>query len=110
LEGPGAGRAAAMFDGPMRAIRFARAVLSRARVAGIDLAAGVCFGACRVGEPDAEGPAVRLAPRVAERAEAREGLGTETVKALVAGSGLAFAARGALDGGDLLFAAPADPA
>jgi serine/threonine protein kinase/pimeloyl-ACP methyl ester carboxylesterase len=104
LDGPGAGRAAAMFDGPMRAVRFARAVLARARLAGVDLAAGVCFDTCRMGDADVAGAAVTLAPAVAARAAAGEVLVTGPAKALLTGAGLAFANRGAIDGGVELYA------
>jgi hypothetical protein len=99
LDGPGAGRAAAMFDGPMRAVRFARAVLARARLAGLELAAGVCLDTCRMGDADVSGAAVTLAPAVAARAAAGEVVVAGSVKALLSGAGLAFADRGALDEG-----------
>jgi hypothetical protein len=104
LDGRGRGRAVAMFDGPMRAVRFARAVLSRVRLAGVELAAGVCFGACHLGDADVEGAAPRTAPEVAARAEPGEVLVTGPVQALLAGSGLSFAERGSLDDGVPLFA------
>jgi hypothetical protein len=110
LDGPGPGRAAAMFDGPMRAVRFARAVLSRVRLAGAELAAGVCFDESRLGDTEVNGPALRLAPAVAARARPGEVLVTGTVKALLAGSGLAFEARGVLGADVALHALLPDPA
>jgi class 3 adenylate cyclase len=94
LDGPGPGRAAAMFDGPMRAVRFARAVLARVRFAGVELGAGVCFDECQLGETEVDGAAVRLAPALAARAQPGEVLVTGTVRALLQSSGLGFAARG----------------
>jgi pimeloyl-ACP methyl ester carboxylesterase len=110
LDGPGPGRAAAMFDGPSRAVGFSRAVLAQAAQVGVELAAGVCCDACRLGETEVDGAAVHLAPAVAARAEPGEVLVTGPARALLEGAGLSFAARGALEGGVELFAALGDPA
>ena len=99
LDGMGHGRATAMFDGPGRAVRFASAVIGRARALGVELAAGVCFDACHVGDADVEGAAVRLAPLVAKHAGAGEIVVTQTVKALLGGGGMRLAERGELAGG-----------
>jgi eukaryotic-like serine/threonine-protein kinase len=80
------GRAAAMFDGPGRAVRFARAMLARARALGIELGAGVSFDTCRFGDADVDGDAVRLAPRVAAQAAAGEVLVSDAVRALLGGA------------------------
>jgi serine/threonine protein kinase/pimeloyl-ACP methyl ester carboxylesterase/truncated hemoglobin YjbI len=98
LCGPGDGRAAAMFDGPSRAVRFARAVLARARALGVELAAGVSFDTCRLGDADVDGDAVRLAPLVAAQAAAGEILVSDSARALLGGA-LKLAPRGELPGG-----------
>jgi serine/threonine protein kinase/pimeloyl-ACP methyl ester carboxylesterase len=92
------GRAAAMFDGPGRALRFARATLARARALGVELAAGVSFDTCRFGEANVEGDAVRLAPQIAAQATAGEILVSDAVRALVGGA-IPLAPRGELPGG-----------
>lgn len=79
-------RAAAMFDGPGRALRFARATLARARALGVELAAGVSFDTCRFGDANVDGDAVRLAPRIAAQAAAGEVLVSDAVRALVGGA------------------------
>jgi serine/threonine protein kinase/pimeloyl-ACP methyl ester carboxylesterase len=86
LSGLGDGRAAAMFDGPGRAVRFARAVLARARALGIELAAGVSFATCWFGDDDVNGPAVRLAPLVTAQAAAGEILVSDGARALLGGA------------------------
>jgi serine/threonine protein kinase/pimeloyl-ACP methyl ester carboxylesterase/hemoglobin-like flavoprotein len=91
------GRAAAMFDGPGRAMRFARATLARARALGVELAAGVSFDTCRFGEADIDGEAVRLAPHIAAQAAAGEVLVSDPVRALLGGA-IPLAPRGELAG------------
>jgi class 3 adenylate cyclase len=108
IELEGLGRATAMFDGPARAVRFARAMIARARTAGVPLAAGVSFDACRLGDADVAGFAVRAAPRVAERAAAGEVVVTDAVRALLAGGGAHFLDRGAMPGLGRLYALLAD--
>jgi hypothetical protein len=105
LDGPGHGRAAAMFDGPARAVGFSRAVLAQAARAGVELAAGVCLDACRLGDTEVDGAAVRLAPAVAARAGPGEVVVTGPVRALLEGAGLSFVERGALEDGVALYAA-----
>src|SRR5262249_60591551 len=97
LAGPAEGRAAGMFAGPGRALRFARATLARARALGVELAAGVSFDACRFGDANVEGDAVRLAPRIAAQAAAGEVLVSDAVRALVGGA-VQRAPRGAVPG------------
>jgi len=110
LCGPGDGRAAAMFDGPGRAVRFARAVLARGRALGIELGAGVCFETCWFGEADVEGPAVHLAPLVAAQAAAGEILVSDGARALLGGA-VKLEPRGRLPGdGARLHAVRNEPA
>jgi serine/threonine protein kinase/pimeloyl-ACP methyl ester carboxylesterase/hemoglobin-like flavoprotein len=107
LFGPGNGRAAAMFDGPGRAVRFARAVLARARVLGIELAAGVSFDTCWFGDADMDGDAVRLAPLVAAQAVGGEILVSDGTRALLGGA-VKLAPRGELPDGTKLHAVEPD--
>jgi class 3 adenylate cyclase len=94
---PGDGRAAAMFGGPGRAVRFARAVLARARTLGIELAAGVSFDTCWFGEADVDGPAVRLASLVVAQATAGEIVVSDGARALLGGA-VKLVPRGELAG------------
>ncbi len=84
----------AAFDGPARAIRCAAAVRERARAQGIDLRAGIHTGECEIIGDKLGGIAVHTGSRVADKAEPGEILVSQTVKDLVAGSGLQFAERG----------------
>jgi pimeloyl-ACP methyl ester carboxylesterase len=94
---PGDGRAVAMFDGPGRAVRFARAVLERARGRGLELAAGICFDTCGFGDTDVHGTAVARAPVVAAQAAAGEIMVTDGARALLVGH-YTLVARGELPG------------
>jgi serine/threonine protein kinase/pimeloyl-ACP methyl ester carboxylesterase/hemoglobin-like flavoprotein len=107
LAGLGDGRAAAMFDGPGRAVRFARAVLARARALGVELAAGVSFDACRFGDADVAGHALRVAPLIAAQAAAGEILVSEGARALLAGANK-LAPRGELSDRTKIHAVVAD--
>lgn len=84
----------AAFDGPARAIRCADAIRDAVRPLGIELRCGVHTGECeRTGEKLA-GIAVHIGARVAALADPGEILVSQTVRDLVAGSGLAFDDRG----------------
>ena len=87
----------ATFDGPARAIRCACAVRESVREIGIDVRAGLHAGECELLEGKATGIAVSLGARVAALAGPGEVLVSSTVKDLVAGSGIAFADRGAAE-------------
>jgi pimeloyl-ACP methyl ester carboxylesterase/class 3 adenylate cyclase len=84
----------ASFDGPARAIRCARAVGDSVRDLGLDLRAGVHTGECEVLEGKVGGIAVHIGARVAAEAEAGEVCVSQTVKDLVAGSGITFRDKG----------------
>jgi len=85
----------AAFDGPARAIRCADAIREAVRPLGIELRCGAHTGECeRTGEKLA-GIAVHIGARVAALADPGEILVSQTVRDLVAGSGLAFDDRGA---------------
>jgi pimeloyl-ACP methyl ester carboxylesterase len=85
----------AAFDGPARAIRCAAAVRDRSRSQGIDIRAGLHTGECEIMGEKLGGIAVHIGSRVAGKAAPGEIVVSQTVRDLVAGSGLSFAERGA---------------
>ncbi len=87
----------ARFDGPARAIRCACAI--RDSVSGLDLEirAGLHTGECELLDDKVAGIAVSIGARVASEAAPGEVLVSQTVKDLVAGSGLEFEERGAAE-------------
>jgi pimeloyl-ACP methyl ester carboxylesterase len=86
----------ATFDGPGRAIRAGVAIRDGLRESGIPVRCGLHTGeAERVGGKVA-GIAVHLAARIADTAESGEILVSDTVRSLVAGSGIEFADRGSV--------------
>ncbi len=88
-------RVVALFDGPARAVRAACAISDSARRLGLKLQAGLHTGECSVFPDHAAGTAVELAEQIASHAAPNEVLVSNTVKDLVAGSGLNFAEHGA---------------
>jgi class 3 adenylate cyclase len=82
------------FDGPARAIACAREILALAPRHGVKVRAGIHTGECEIVDGKPVGLSVVIASRVAGKAEAGELLVTQTVKDLVAGSGLTFEPRG----------------
>jgi class 3 adenylate cyclase len=84
----------ATFDGPARAIRCAQAIVEGVRELGLDLRAGVHTGECELHDAKVAGIAVSIGARVAALAGPGEVLVSQTVKDLVAGSGLEFDDRG----------------
>jgi pimeloyl-ACP methyl ester carboxylesterase/class 3 adenylate cyclase len=84
----------AAFDGPARAIRCADAIRKRSRTAGVEIRAGLHTGECEVMGEKLGGIAVHIGSRVAAKALPGEIVVSQTVKDLVAGSGLNFADRG----------------
>jgi pimeloyl-ACP methyl ester carboxylesterase len=87
----------AAFDGPARAIRCACAVRDAVRPLGLEIRAGLHTGECEVLDGKIAGLAVSIGARVASQAAAGEVLVSQTVKDLVAGSGIAFEERGAAE-------------
>ncbi|MDX6398477.1 MAG: hypothetical protein QOJ43_1885 [Gaiellaceae bacterium] len=85
----------AAFDGPARAIRCACAVRDAVRPLGLEIRAGVHTGECERVDGKFGGIAVHTGARVAAQADSGEVLVSQTVKDLVAGSGIEFADRGA---------------
>jgi class 3 adenylate cyclase len=81
-------------DGPARAVRCAQAIATRVRSLGIEVRAGLHTGECEVISEKVGGIVVHIGARVAALARPGEVLVSNTVKDLVAGSGLAFEERG----------------
>ena len=84
----------AAFDGPARAIRCAQAIVHGVHQLGIEVRTGVHTGECELIGDKLGGIAVHIAARVAGAAGAGEVLVSQTVKDLVAGSGIPFEDRG----------------
>jgi class 3 adenylate cyclase len=84
----------ATFDGPVRAIRCARAITESVRALGIEVRAGLHTGECELRGDKIGGIAVNVGARVMSNASPGEVLVSSTVKDLVAGSGITFADRG----------------
>jgi class 3 adenylate cyclase len=80
----------ATFDGPARAVRCAQACIEAVRSQGIEIRAGVHTGEVETIDGKAGGIAVIIGARVGAKAGASEVLVSQTVKDLVAGSGLRF--------------------
>jgi class 3 adenylate cyclase/alpha-beta hydrolase superfamily lysophospholipase len=84
----------ATFDGPIRAIRCAHAIVESVRELGIEVRAGLHTGECEVVGDKIAGIAVNIGARIAAQAAPGEVLVSSTVKDLVAGSDLQFDERG----------------
>jgi class 3 adenylate cyclase len=84
----------ATFDGPARAIRCAQALVDGVRDLGLEVRAGVHTGECEVHDGKVAGLAVSIGARVASSADPGEVLVSQTVKDLVAGTGLLLEDRG----------------
>jgi pimeloyl-ACP methyl ester carboxylesterase len=84
----------ATFDGPVRAIRCGRAIIDEVGQAGLEIRVGLHTGEIERMGGDVGGIAVHIASRVGALAGAAEVLVSETVKGIVAGSGIVFADRG----------------
>lgn len=84
----------ATFDGPARAIRCACHLHEALQKLGLAVRIGLHTGECVVARDGIEGIAVHIAARVAEQAQAGEVVVSQTVKDLVAGSGIEFTERG----------------
>jgi pimeloyl-ACP methyl ester carboxylesterase len=84
----------ATFDGPARAVRCGQAIVESVHNIGLDTRVGLHSGEVEVMGADVGGIAVHIASRVGGLAAAGEVLVSETVKGIVAGSGLQFEDRG----------------
>jgi class 3 adenylate cyclase len=85
----------ATFDGPARAIRSGKAIVESVRTLGLEVRAGLHTGEVELAGDGVRGIAVHTGARVASYAGAGEVLVSQTVKDLVAGSGIEFDDRGA---------------
>lgn len=84
----------ARFDGPARAIRCACAIRDAVRELGLEMRAGLHTGECEVVDGKVAGLAVSIGARVAAQAGTGEVLVSQTVRDLVAGSGIELVERG----------------
>jgi class 3 adenylate cyclase len=84
----------ATFDGPARAIRCAGAIRDEVRSLNLEVRCGLHTGECDCVGNDLAGIAVHIGACVAALAGPGEVLVSQTVRDLVAGSGLAFEDRG----------------
>jgi len=84
----------ATFDGPTRAIRCACAIKEAVRALGIEIRAGLHTGEIELAGSNVSGIAVHIAARVMGGSGPGEVLVSNTVKDLVAGSGILFTDRG----------------
>jgi class 3 adenylate cyclase len=84
----------ATFDGPARAIRAAQAIIRGVNDIGLESRIGIHVGECELHEDKVTGLAVSIGARVAALADANEVLVSQTVRDLVAGTGIGFEERG----------------
>ena len=80
----------ATFDGPARAIRCALDITHRVRDLNIEIRAGIHTGECELIEGKPGGITVSTGARIAAQAGSSEVLVSQTVRDLVAGSGIVF--------------------
>jgi pimeloyl-ACP methyl ester carboxylesterase len=85
----------ATFDGPARAVTCATQVVEALRGLDLPVRAGIHTGEVEVSGSGIAGLAVHIAARIMAKAGAGRPLVSSTVRDLVAGSGIAFAERGA---------------
>jgi class 3 adenylate cyclase len=84
----------AAFDGPARGIRCAQAIVEGVQALGLEVRAGLHTGECRTVDDKFGGLAVSIGARVSALAGSSEVLVSQTVRDLVAGSGLELVDRG----------------
>jgi class 3 adenylate cyclase len=84
----------AAFEGPVSAIRAGRRLQEQAQQLGVRVRAGIHIGEVQERDGALRGVAVHLAARVMAKAAGGELLVSETVRDIVAGSGLCFEERG----------------
>jgi class 3 adenylate cyclase/pimeloyl-ACP methyl ester carboxylesterase len=80
----------ATFDGPARAVRCGQACVQAATSIGVEIRVGIHTGEVETIDGKAGGIAVNMGARVGATAQASEVMVSQTVKDLVAGSGLVF--------------------
>lgn len=105
----------ATFDGPARGVTCARGIVDAVLPLELQIRAGIHTGEVGIVEGKAAGIAVNIAARLGALAEPSEVLVSQTVKDLVAGSGLRFSDRGSrkfkgIEGTWNVYAATADDA
>jgi class 3 adenylate cyclase len=84
----------AVFDGPARAVRAARSIVSELTSLGLEVRAGLHTGEVELVGDDVAGLAVHIAARVMGEAAPGRVFTSSTVRDLVVGSGLRFEERG----------------
>jgi pimeloyl-ACP methyl ester carboxylesterase len=84
----------ATFDGPARAIRCGQAIVEALKPLNLEVRVGLHTGEVELIDEDIGGIAVHIASRIGGLAESGEVLVSETIKGIVAGSGIAFKDRG----------------
>ncbi|MEX0789814.1 MAG: adenylate/guanylate cyclase domain-containing protein, partial [Actinomycetota bacterium] len=84
----------ATFDGPGRAVRAAQSIVGAMPALGLAVRAGVHTGECELIDGKPGGLAINIGARIGAIAEPSEVLVSDTVKNLVAGSGMVFEDRG----------------
>lgn len=84
----------ATFDGPARAIRCGQAICQSVEALGLQVRVGIHTGECIRRGDELEGIAVHIAARIGALAEAGQVLVSQTVRDLVAGSGIQFESQG----------------
>ena len=87
-------RPLAIFDGPARAIRCARAISEYASRLGIEMQVGLHTGECEIADGKVGGIGAEIGVQVANKAAPGEVIVSSTVKDLVAGSGITFDDKG----------------
>ncbi len=80
----------ATFDGPARGVHCARAIAEEMQTLGIEIRAGLHTGEIELDADDIAGLTVSIGARVSAKAGPSEVLISQTVKDLIAGSGLSF--------------------
>jgi class 3 adenylate cyclase len=84
----------AVFDGPVRALQCALAMVQTLDAIGLPIRAGLHVGEVVSRGDDVTGIAVNIAARVMEKAASRQVLVTRTLKDLTGGSELTFTSVG----------------
>jgi class 3 adenylate cyclase/pimeloyl-ACP methyl ester carboxylesterase len=84
----------ATFDGPVRALRCASAIVKSVRNLGLQVRIGLHIGECEIIDNKVGGLAVNIGARICALAEPSEILASQTIRDLVAGSGLQFEDKG----------------
>ena len=84
----------ATFDGPVRALRCAGAIVESVRGLDLQVRAGLHIGECEVIDNKVGGLAVNIGSRICSLAEPSEILASQTIRDLVAGSGIQFHDKG----------------